>query len=187
MLSKFLKSTSLVFLFSTFSIAIGCGISSSKSNESLSSEDYRKSEFGKWIVLPAEIDNVFAHLYARRDENIRTVLSHFTLDNPERLLNACIATNVQHSNEEIIWLKNVRFSPDGLSAALLYNDDSIPDWWIPKSLSDDYDANIAYWTHKGYGMGYLMIHEPSKKTVRILQFSAQHLTAETLQKAFPSR
>ncbi len=180
---KIIIFTSLVW---TAAIVTGCWLFGfAKPKTVITSQAYHASEYDKWVSLPDDAHEVFVHFYGGHDTNYRVVSFQSAVASVNEIIDSSLKKNVQHQNEQVSRLEDIRFSLDGLFSAFMYGDDAIPSWWIKTPLSDDYKATIVYWAHNNYGMGYLIIHDVGLNQVRILQFSQQWLTLDIIRKAFP--
>jgi len=169
----------------------GCWLSQPKdSSPAITLDSYRKSEFNNWFRLPDDARDVFVHFFPGFDTNYRAIAFRSGNSDIRKLIEGAIKTNVQHSGENVAWIENFRFSLDGFFSTFAYGEDAIPWWWVTKVTSytsETSKAYIAFWSHDQYGMGYLVIHDPSINQVSVLQFSQQHLTIEQLQKSFQAK
>jgi hypothetical protein len=185
-----MKTLKIIILTSLAWIAIIAGsfwlVASAKPKAMLASQEYQASEYANWVSLPNDAREISVHFYAGRDVNYRTVSFQSGVTNLNEIMDASLKRNIQHHEEPISRLENVRVSLDGLFSVFIYGDDSIPSWWI-QNFPGDYKASILFWTHDEYGMGYLVIEDVKLHQVRVLQFSQQWLTFDAIQKAFPQK
>jgi hypothetical protein len=166
----------------------GCWLSQPKRPSTATTlASYRDSEFNNWFPLPDDAQDVFVHFFPGFDTNYRAISFRTASPNIQKLIENAIKTNVQHSGENVTWIQNFRFSLDGLFSTFIYGEDAIPGWWVTGvagSTSKTLNAYIAFWSHDGYGLGYLVLHQPIMNEVWVLQFSQQHLTIERVQQSF---
>jgi len=161
-------------------------ITSAKQKTVITSQEYHANDYNNWVSLPSDVQEAFVHFYGGHDANYRAVSFQSVFTNINEIIDSSLKKNIQHHDEPISRLEDIHVSLDGLFSTFIYGDDSIPSWWI-QNFSDDYKATILFWTHNEYGMGYLVIDYVKMHQVRVLQFSQQWLTLDSIQKAFPKR
>jgi hypothetical protein len=137
--------------------------------------------------LPSDAGGIFAEFFGGFDTNYRTVVFSHASTDPAEIIQQSINLNSQYSGDEILWLNNRAFSLEGLFSVFLYGESAIPVWWVQSFSKTKPVATIAFWERDGYGFGYLVVTEPLVERVRVLQFSQQHLTFDSLEDAFPEK
>ena len=149
------------------------------------SEDFAKSEFGDWIVLPRDVTDIRAHFSGGRDTNYRLVSFSPKSKVGLEVLEQSLEKNVQYQDDVLSRMSDRKFSLDGLFSVFRYGDSQIPEWWVTLLLGKKCDASLIFWERDGYGYGYLLVTDENDFTGRILQFSSQHLDADAVEYAFP--
>ena len=148
------------------------------------SEEFAQSEFGDWIILPPDATDIRAHFSGGRDTNYRVVSFSPKSKIGFEVLEQSLEKNVQYQNDALSRMSDREFSLDGLFSVFRYGESQIPEWWVTLLLGKKCDASLLFWERDGYSYGYLLVTDENGFTGRILQFSSQHLDAESLESAF---